>query len=179
MPWHAWCNHHSQCAASRRTLTCSREEASCFSFLLLMMCAERRNSLCPSSDCKRRKARETPAVGNHNTVDIELQILFIIMSPCWLLTFTPGSLVTSFLKVSAFADSQHKTCRIRHWTYPRLLKSCGVVGMLLPPFLSAICCPWENKKGTVFSHIPLQCSKRCSFLAAVKWDQKLNQVSKV
>lgn len=81
MPWHVWCHHHSQCAASQRTLACSREalkwkdgachapeevpasspqdrggrilnrvgeEAGCFSFVLPMMCAERRNSLCPT-----------------------------------------------------------------------------------------------------------------------------------
>lgn len=198
------------------------EEAGSFSFLLLMMCAERRNSLCPTlqegqgiqggvlwgndlrlargwafaweetdvafvchTACvhkesqkqkalvllststisaslvkvsclkqwqQEEKSTKTPAVGNHNTVDLETQILFIIIFPCWLSTFTPGSLVAWFLKVSAFADSQHQMCRIRHWTFTRLLKSYSVAVMLLLPSVSAIHYPRESKMGAVFSH---------------------------
>lgn len=109
------------------------------------------------------------------------QIVFIIHSLCWLLAFTPGSLVTSFLKVSAFADSQHQMCRIRHWNFPRLLNSCSVTGMLLLLPVSAIHCPQESKMGAVFSHTSFLCrlAEGTDFSLLGKWDQRLNLVSKV
>lgn len=83
-------------------------------------------------------------------------------------TFIPSSLVTSFLRVSALADSRHQMCRIRHWTFQGSWSHvvwweccCFLLCQLFTVFGKA---KWEQ-----FS--PTQWSKMLWFLATVKWHQ--------